>query len=149
MKSSSYQNGRVLDQDELELLTLEISEIQSAIRELSQQMRRIERLVKAVLPQPPKQSISDHRQHLDGITAKQAINRLVEQVENGGQIQNALRNMTVKNELAVIASELGMTNTKLPAKDELIRRISTRIRQQVVVAKGLRAGLQDNHERVD
>ena len=56
--------------------------------------------------------------------------------------------MTVKNELAVLARELGMTNTKLPPKDELVRRISTRLRQKASVASGFRVGTPQGHEHV-
>ena len=56
--------------------------------------------------------------------------------------------MTVKNELAVLARELGMTNTKLPPKDELVRRISTRLRQKASVASGFRVGIPQGHEHI-
>lgn len=40
------------NQDELELLALELSELKGILRELSQQVLRIERRVKAALPAP-------------------------------------------------------------------------------------------------
>ncbi len=50
-------------EEELELLTLELSEVKSILRELSQQLLRIERRVRAVLPPPKELTKSNHRQH--------------------------------------------------------------------------------------
>lgn len=57
--------------------------------------------------------------------------------------------MTVKNELAVLARELGLTNTKLPAKDDLVRRIATRIRQGSIVTRGLPDTVGEKEARSD
>ncbi len=54
--------------------------------------------------------------------------------------------MSVKNELAVLARPLGMTNTRLPPKDDLVQRISTRLRQSAVVARGMYGALHEQQE---
>ena len=76
------------------------------------------------------------------------MHRLTELADRGGQLESELRRMTVKNELAVLARQLGMTNTKLPPKDELVRRISTRLRQSASVTSGIRGGAQADRRRV-
>lgn len=131
------------NQDELELLALEISEVKNILRELSQQVLRIDRRVSAVLPRPEKPISPDYRrqQCLNKSTARSTIDKLSERAKDGEQIENVLRRMKVKDGLAVLAKELGMTNTKLPPKDDLIRRISTRIRQRASVASGIREGV--------
>ena len=120
--------------DELELLTLEILEVKSILRELSQQVLRIERRLKATLP---PQKISKNDQQFDENRVRQIIGHLTDCAKEGKQIESELRRMTVKNQLAVLARELGMTNTKLPPKDELIRRISTRLRQRASITSGI------------
>lgn len=131
-------NRRTEQQDELEMLVLELSEVKGALRELSQQILRIERRVKAALPpsRQPKQTPSS-RQHVDGNAAHRIIGQLTEHAKNGEPVERELRQMSVKGELCVLARELGMTNTKLPPKDELVRRISSRLRQRAAVAVGI------------
>lgn len=124
--------------EELELLALELSEVKSILRELSQQVLRVERRVRAVLPSSQKPPSSNSSKQLDKSAVSSAISQLTERAKKGEQIEDELRDMTVKNGLAVLARELGMTNTKLPPKDELIRRISTRIRQRAHVVYGIR-----------
>lgn len=124
--------------EELELLALELSEVKSILRELSQQVLRVERRVRAALPSSQKPPGSNSLRQLDKSTVSSAISQLTERAKKGEQIEDELRSMTVKNGLAVLARELGMTNTKLPPKDELIRRISTRIRQRAHVVYGIR-----------
>lgn len=131
-----------MNRDELELIALEVSEVKSALRELSQQVLRIERQLKAVLPAPKIVPKAVVKKRLNGGAAAQIIERLTDAARRGEQIENQLRQMTVKNELAALARELGMTNTKLPPKDELIRRISTRIRQKASVVGGIRESLR-------
>lgn len=132
------------NQDELEPILLELSEIKGVLRELSQQVLRVERRVKSVLPATEKSPKSKRRQHLDTTAARLTIGRLTERAKEGVQIENELRNMTVKGELAVMARELGMTNTKLPPKDDLIRRISTRLRQSASVVSGIHEGVRED-----
>ena len=134
------------NQDELELMALELSELKGILRELSQQVLRIERRVKAALPAPQKQSKSNPRQRLDESTARRTISRLRERARDGEQIESELRDMTVKNELAVMARELGMTNAKLPPKDDLVRRISTRLRQSASVVSSIHEGVREDSE---
>ena len=131
-------NGRTEQQDELEMLVLKLSEVKEALRELSQQILRIERRAKAALPpsRQPKQA-SNPRRHMDGNAARRIIERLTEHAKNGEPIERELRQMSVKGDLCALARELGMTNTKLPPKDELVRRISSRLRQRVAVAVGI------------
>lgn len=136
----------VENQDELEVILLELLEIKGVLRELSQQVLRVERRVKAVLPATEKSPKSKRRQHLDTTAARVTIGRLTERAKEGIQIENELRNMTVKGELAVMARELGMTNTKLPPKDDLIRRISTRLRQSASVVSGIHEGVREERE---
>ena len=100
--------------DELEFLALEISEFKNVLREMSRQVSRIERRVKAA---------------------------------GGEQIESELRRMTVKKELAILARNLGMTNTRLPPKDDLVRRISTRLRQRASVVSGIHGSLQEGGRR--
>lgn len=140
------QNIYAQNQDELELIFLELSEIKGVLRELSQQVLRVERRVRAVLPAAEKSPKSKRRQHLDTSAVRLTIGRLTERAREGVQIENELRNMTVKGELAVIARELGMTNTKLPPKDDLVRRISTRVRQSASVVSGIHEGIREESE---
>jgi hypothetical protein len=44
----------------------------------------------------------------------------------------------------LIAKALGMTNDKLPPKDELVRRISTRIRQSASVTTGIQGAIRND-----
>ena len=131
-------SGRTEQQDELEMLVLELSEVKGVLRELSQQILRIERRAKAALPpsNQPKQA-SSLRRHMDVNAARRIIGRLTEHAKNGEPIERELRQMSVKGELCALARELGMTNTKLPPKDELVRRISSRLRQRAAVAVGI------------
>ena len=124
--------------EELKLLALELSEVKNILRELSQQILRVERRVRVALPSSQKSLGSNGFKQLDNSAVSSTINDLTERAKKGEQIEDELRHMTVKNGLAVLARELGMTNTKLPPKDELIRRISTRIRQRAHVVYGIR-----------
>ena len=131
------RTARAMDKDELELVALEIGEVKTALRELSQQVLRIERQLKAVLPSPQAAAKSYLRPRVDSDAVIVTLERLTEAAKNNEQIENELRRMTVKRELAMLARELGMTNTKLPPKDELVRRISTRLRQRASVTSGI------------
>ena len=124
--------------EELKLLALELSKVKNILHELSQQMLRIERRVRAALSSYQKPPGSNSHKQLDKSAVSSTISQLTERAKKGEQIENELRHMTVKNGLAVLARELGMTNTKLPPKDELIRRIATRIRQRAHVVYGIR-----------
>lgn len=134
--------------EDLELLALELSEVKSILRELSQQVLRVERRVKVALPPSQKPTNSNSLRKLDNSAVSSTINDLTERAKKGEQIENELRGMTVKNGLAVLARELGMTNTKLPPKDELIRRLSTRIRQQASVEYGIREGVREDSKPI-
>lgn len=124
--------------EELELLALELSEVRNILRELSQQVLRVERRVRAALPSSQKSPASNGLKQLDKSAVSSTISQLTERAKKGEQIEDELRGMTVKDGLVVLARELGMTNTKLPPKDELIRRLSSRIRQRAQVVYGIR-----------
>ncbi len=132
------------NQNELELIMLELAEVKGILRELSQQVLRIERRTRFALPASHKVSKPAPRDRLNESAARRTINRLRERARCGEQIENDLRNVTVKNELAVMSRELGMTNTKLPPKDDLVRRISTRLRQSVSVVSSIHEGIRED-----
>ena len=134
--------------EELKLLALELSKVKNILHELSQQMLRIERRVRAALSSYQKPPGSNSLKQLDKSAVSSAISQLTERAKKGEQIEDELRHMTVKNGLAVLARELGMTNTKLPPKDELIRRLSTRIRQQASVEYGIREGVREDSKPI-
>lgn len=129
--------------EDLELLVMELTEIKDILREASQQIRRIERRIKAALPKP--QTTVRHKRgtqrasRMDEQVTHVLVDRLKEKVRNGENIESELHGFLVKYELNAIARTLGMTNTKLPPKDELIQRISTRLRQSVAVSAGIDA----------
>ena len=131
MNDHRYAGNR----EQLEMLALELSGVKDAMQELSRQLRRIERRANVVLP-PPEKAKKRGCGRIDDKAARELIDRLTENARKGEQIETALRRMTVKNELAVIASTLGMTNAKLPPKDELVQRLAARIRQSAMVRDG-------------
>ena len=133
-------------QDDLESLAREISEIKSILREVSQQILRIDRRVRVVLPSPEKSVKKGARKRLETKSAHAIVTRLTKRARDGEQIEDELRRMNVKDELSVLARELGMTNTKLPPKHDLVRRISTRIRQRVSVEIGIHEGAEINSD---
>ena len=130
--------------EDLYCLLNEVTEVKEVLRDLSQQVRRIERRISAALPksseahsrQSPRVRSKD-RSTMDDDAASQGIDQLKLRATKGEQIENHLRKFTVKPELQSIARILGMTNTKLPPKDELVLRISTRLRQSVSVSTGI------------
>ena len=128
------------NRDELEMLALEISELRGILREISLQVLRIERRIRSVLPHSELSKTTRVGKSRDPHFAKGVIVRLTKRAKEGAQIENELRRMTVKRELASLARELGMTNRELPPKDDLIRRIATRIRQKASVAYGISDG---------
>ena len=134
--------------EELKLLALELSEVKNILRELSQQVLRVERRVKVALLSSQKPTSSNSLRKIDNSAVSSTISQLAERANKGEQIEDELRHMTVKNGLAVLARELGMTNTKLPPKDELIRRISTRIRQQARVVYGIREAVRGDSKPI-
>ena len=135
------------DQEDLFFLLEELSEVNETLRDISHKVLRIERRVKAVLP-PPQGGKRDPKKggravrpaKMDEQTARQLIGQLKESAAKGEQIERQLRGHPIKPDLQAIARVLGMTNVKLPPKDELIRRISSRLRQSVAVSTGIRDG---------
>lgn len=132
--------------DELKLLAQEISEIKIILREVSQQISRIDRRVRAALPPPRQPAIKNTPKRLEEKKAPVIISRLTKCARDGEQIEDELRRMNVKDELSVLARELGMTNTKLPPKNDLVRRISTRIRQRASIKIGIPGEVGDKSE---
>ena len=141
------EDVRAGNADELEFLALEISEFKNVLRELSQQVSRIERRVKAALPPSKRTTKADRSSPMDETAARHIVDRLTERAKGGEQIESELRSMTVKRELAILARNLGMTNTRLPPKDDLVRQISTRLRQRASVVSGIHGGLQEGGRR--
>lgn len=127
------------NEDDLRLLMNELAEVKEVLRDCSRQLLRIERRVSAALPRTAGASrvtASGSRSRLDEPAAQQLIDQLRLRASKGEQIEGSLRGFSVKPELLTVAKILGMTNTKLPPKDELVRRISTRIRQSAAVTTG-------------
>jgi hypothetical protein len=85
---------------------------------------------------------------LDEQSAEQVIAGLKERVAKGEQIEPELKGYLVKPNLQMVARSLGMTNTKLPPKNELVRRIATRIRQSVSVTRGFHEAAKNYDEKV-
>ena len=110
-------------------------------------MSRIERRVKAALPPSRQTTKADRSSPMDETAARRMVDRLTERAKGGEQIESELRRMTVKKELAILARNLGMTNTRLPPKDDLVRRISTRLRQRASVVSGIHGSLQEGGRR--
>ncbi len=132
--------------DSLEAIALEISELRDALRELSRQALRIERRVAAALPARQERKTANGKASASKGTAQEQLAGLTERAMRGEQIENDLRKMKVKGELEILARQLGMTNRRLPPKDDLVRRISTRLRQSASVTAGIRAGLRGDRE---
>ena len=139
---------RAEDRNDLERLALELSEVKGVLRELSQQLLRIERRLRTALP-PPDKSVQPARgKRIGEDAARRLIDRLTERAGAGERIESELRRMTVKGELTALARSLGMTNARLPPKDDLVRRISTRLRQGASVVGGIQEGARENSRRV-
>lgn len=134
-------------------LAAEVAELKGVLRDISQQIRRIERRIDAVLPagkrlgKSRKTNGAPHaKKHVavSETVARQLIKELTETLRHNQGIESRLRDMTVKNELTAIARVLGMTNTKLPPKTELIGTIVTRLRQSTMLTENTDAIAADN-----
>jgi hypothetical protein len=136
-------SGQSQTHDEVRSLLDELVNVKEMLREASRQLLRIERRVVAAFPGVAANSSrtgkgrSRQRSRLDERAARQVIADLKAAVAKGEQVEVKLRDYSVKPDLQLVAGILGMTNTKLPPKDELIRRISTRLRQSVSVTAGI------------
>jgi len=107
------------DKEDLLFLLEELSEVKETLRDISQKVLRIERRVKAFLPQPQsgkRDREKDARTKMDEETARQLIEQLKERAARGEQIERQLREYPMKPDLQAIARALGMTNVKLPPK---------------------------------
>jgi len=134
-------------------LAAEVAELKGVLRDISQQLRRIERRIDAVLPAGErsgkfrKTNGAPHaKKHvaISEAAACQLVKELTETLRHNQGIESRLRDMTVKNELTAIARFLGMTNTKLPPKTELIGTIVTRLRQSIMLTENIDAIAADN-----
>lgn len=145
------KDSAISDENLVSLLS-EIDEVKELLRETSRQIRRIERRITASLPksESTKSGGSKSREvgprKIDERTTLEIIEELKKRAANGEQIEARLRSLTVKPELQSIARMLGMTNTKLPPKADLIRSISTRVRQGVSVATGIQGSESRLHD---
>jgi hypothetical protein len=124
------------------VLLKELSDIKEILREISRELLRIERRVKAAFPGSAAvgrngRSSARKKPKLDEQSARELLNTLKDRVSNGEQIETELRGYLVKPDLQMLARILGMTNAKLPPKDQLVSRISTRLRQSVSVTRGI------------
>ena len=133
------------DQDDLLFLLEELTEVKEILKDISQKVLRIERRVKAIFPQSQrsksgraKDAPARRPARMDEQTARQLLEQLKQSAARGEQIERQLREHPVKPDLQAIARVLGMTNVKLPPKDELVARISNRLRQGVSVSMGIR-----------
>lgn len=116
----------------------EILDVKENLRELSRQLIRIERLMQAALPREDRLPKPKSLRKMEEQAARRLIDRLTEEAVGGTPIEAELRRMTVKNELAVLARTLGLTNRKLPPKDQLVSLVATRLRQSALVTRGFR-----------
>ena len=124
--------------EDLASLLLELTELRGTLKAIQHQTTRMERRLKVAMgasPAPRKQQ----RPRLRHEEARSVIQGLRRQLESGVQIERELEKYSLRPELQYIASELGLTNAKLPPKDELVRRISTRLRQGASVSAGIGA----------
>ena len=132
----------------IEKLADEIADLKGILQDISQQVRRIERRVDLVLPEVQRKksekaskggdsrTVKAHK--MSEVEAHQTIEKLKQSLYKNKSIQSELRNMTVKHGLTPIARVLGMTNTALPPKAELILNIITRLRQSVMLTENIR-----------
>lgn len=130
-------------------LANEVADLRGVLQDLSQQVRRIERRIDYVLPDKRKANgrgtAVGKRQEktptMSETKARHTLDKLQRRMEDGEStdaIRSELRSMRVKQELTPIARELGMTNTALPPKTELVMRIITRLRQSVMLTENIR-----------
>ena len=135
----------------IQKLASEVAGLKGVVQDVSQQIRRIERRIDLVLPEKPREKgrktpVNGGRRPakaptMSEIEARQTIKRLTDKLHERGtmeSVQAELRSMTVKHGLTPIARELGMTNTALPPKTELVLNIITRLRQSVMLTENIR-----------
>jgi len=125
--------------DDIRALRQEIEALREVVQEVARQLLRIERRVRAAIPgavgRRPK--TGTNRPHVIEQTIPKIIEELKSKIQRDEQIDGQLRQYLVKPELEALARNLGIAGAKLPPKDELIRRISARLRQSVLVAAGI------------
>jgi hypothetical protein len=122
--------------EDMESVLLELMEVRDTLKAIQQQTSRMERRLKVAMG-VGSQASKQNRPHLRQEDARSVIQSLRGQLESGVQIERELQKYSVKPDLQYIASELGLTNAKLPPKDELVRRISTRLRQAAAISAGI------------
>jgi hypothetical protein len=133
------QKSSSSNEEDILLILEELSDVKATLKQAAQQMLRIERRVKAALPKSasPNSTARVARVRLNDASAGAVIESLKEMLANGQDIERKLFDYSVKPDLQSIARALGMTNAKLPPKDDLVRRIAARLRQGVSVSAGL------------
>lgn len=131
--------GKALDADRrrvVEELAQELVDTRNMLDEVSARFRKVERRVKSALPPSSKAALEEKPKIRTSGEARRLIDRLTQDAMFHKPIKHELRNLPVKDGLALIARELGLTNTALPPKAELIIRIATRINQKAIFRGG-------------
>lgn len=134
------------DPKQLQALAAEAADLRHILVGLTQQVRRMERHIKASLPDAASGGDVADAPRLDKASESEVdkvVRHLKASMVEGENIAPALRAMTVKHGLAPIARYYGMTNTALPPKDELVLNIITRMRQSVIISEGFRKLAED------
>jgi hypothetical protein len=122
----------------LSQIASELRETKELLREISRDILRIERRLKALLPGTEiRRPTTKPGIIKDDTSASQLVDELKRDLERGVQIEGRLRGFAMRPDLQRVASLLGMTNAKLPPKDELVRRIATRLRQNLTMSQNL------------
>ena len=135
----------------IEKLAAEVADLKGVMQDVSQQIRRIERRVDLVLPEGKRtkrvqksangKSGRSQESSMSEVDARKTLDRFKQHLCDGkspATVQSELRNLTMKHGLIPIARVLGMTNTALPPKSELILNIITRLRQSVMLTENIR-----------
>ena len=141
--------------EELLRVVEEIAGMKNVVREVSDQLRRMERRVKTALAvrpgtagaraavRPPSavraSSAANGASRMSEEAARAMLEKMTEQTRRGESVEEQLRAMTVKGDLAAIARVLGLTYAKFP-KSELIRMILVKIREDVLLSERYGSG---------
>lgn len=117
------------DLQRMGVIAQELAELKDIMREVSSRVRRVERRVESVLA-PPATAFRARMQQLRTLEeTHRLIDHLIERAGADEQIEDELGNYSVKGGLAEVARELGLANTRLPPRDDLIPIIATRLRE--------------------
>lgn len=138
--------------DELAELSLQLGEIRDALRGMQAKLNGIERHVKRAFPNLPERPASSRKRvgSSKTMTAEEAL-RLFEGMaaelreDNADAVERRLRSLSVE-ELRVIAHELGLPASNKPPRQQLQAAISGRLRESVLLSKGMRTEHQVGDE---